>query len=133
MFDMQPVAEQKYDAETVEVAESDSTLSWTAEEEKRLVRKIDLLLLPCIWLMYLLSYMVSYCRILKTLSPGASLTEAHRTGQSSSSLLNSLCRCLLDKRLTYRHSIGNAKIAGMTDDLALTSNQYSIALVVFFG
>jgi hypothetical protein len=26
------------------------------EEEKRLVRKIDISLLPCIWLMYLLSY-----------------------------------------------------------------------------
>jgi hypothetical protein len=28
-----------------------------AEEEKRLVRKIDLFLLPTIWIMYLLSYM----------------------------------------------------------------------------
>lgn len=27
------------------------------EEERRLVRKIDLCLLPCIWVMYLLSYM----------------------------------------------------------------------------
>lgn len=32
-------------------------LTWTAEEEKKLVRKIDLFLLPTIWLMYLLSYM----------------------------------------------------------------------------
>jgi hypothetical protein len=31
-------------------------LQWTAEEEKKLVRKIDLYFLPCIWLMYLLSY-----------------------------------------------------------------------------
>lgn len=31
------------------------------------------------------------------------------------------------------HSIGNAKIAGMADDLKLTSNEYSICLVVFFG
>ena len=31
--------------------------TWTEEEEKKLVRKIDLYLLPCIWLMYLLSYM----------------------------------------------------------------------------
>lgn len=30
------------------------------------------------------------------------------------------------------YSIGNAKIAGMADDLKLSSNQYSIALVVFF-
>jgi hypothetical protein len=30
-------------------------------------------------------------------------------------------------------SIGNAKVAGMQEDLNLTSNQYSICLVVFFG
>jgi hypothetical protein len=30
-------------------------------------------------------------------------------------------------------SIGNAKIAGMDVDLNMNSNQYSIALVVFFG
>lgn len=64
-------------------------LTWTPEEEKALVRKIDLFLLPAIWLMYLLSYM-------------------------------------------DRTNIGNAKIAGMATDLSLTSNQYSIALVVFF-
>jgi hypothetical protein len=32
-------------------------LTWTPAEEKALVRKIDLFLLPTIWLMYLLSYM----------------------------------------------------------------------------
>lgn len=44
----------------VNEVESHSTISltWTEEEEKRLVRKIDLLLMPTIWLMYLLSYMV---------------------------------------------------------------------------
>ena len=31
--------------------------SWTPEEEKKLVRKVDLYLFPMIWLMYLLSYM----------------------------------------------------------------------------
>ena len=29
-------------------------------------------------------------------------------------------------------SIGNAKIAGMQDDLRLSSGQYSISLIVFF-
>lgn len=29
-------------------------------------------------------------------------------------------------------SIGNAKVAGMADDLDLDSNRYSIALIVFF-
>ncbi|PIB01301.1 putative tartrate transporter [Cercospora beticola] len=60
----------------------------SAAEEKALVRKIDLFLLPTIWIMYLLSYM-------------------------------------------DRTNIGNAKIAGMTDDLGMDSNQYSIALVFF--
>ncbi|EGP91745.1 uncharacterized protein MYCGRDRAFT_54413, partial [Zymoseptoria tritici IPO323] len=58
-------------------------------EEKALVRKIDLFLMPTIWIMYLLSYM-------------------------------------------DRTNIGNAKVAGMTDDLGMSSNDYSVALVVFF-
>ncbi|RSL51507.1 hypothetical protein CEP54_011387 [Fusarium duplospermum] len=74
-------------AEHVEITQD---ISWTAEEEKKLVRKIGMFLLPNIWLMYLLSYM-------------------------------------------DRTNIGNAKIAGMADDLELTSSQYSIVLVVFFG
>ena len=32
-------------------------VSFTSEEEKALVRKIDLTLLPTIWIMYLLSYL----------------------------------------------------------------------------
>ncbi|KAI1262803.1 major facilitator superfamily domain-containing protein [Xylariaceae sp. FL1019] len=60
-----------------------------SEEERKLVRKIDLYLLPTIWLMYLLSYV-------------------------------------------DRSSIGNAKVAGLQDDLNLTSDQYSTTLVVFF-
>ncbi|KAE8163308.1 major facilitator superfamily domain-containing protein [Aspergillus tamarii] len=73
----------------IENVNATETVSFTPEEEKALVRKIDLTLLPTIWIMYLLSY--------------------------------------LD-----RTNIGNAKISGMEVDLNLTSNQYSIALVVFF-
>ena len=40
------------EAEETEPASADSKA-----EEKALVRKIDLTLLPCIWIMYLLSYM----------------------------------------------------------------------------
>jgi hypothetical protein len=47
---------EKEHSETVEVQDS-TAFTWTPEEEKKLVRKIDLLLLPTIWLMYLLSYM----------------------------------------------------------------------------
>ncbi|CAN9087163.1 unnamed protein product [Alternaria alternata] len=87
----------RHSLEPIDVKEMDTTkhveiaedFTWTKEEEKKLVRKIDLFLLPTIWLMYLLSYM-------------------------------------------DRTNIGNAKIAGMADDLQLSSDQYSIALVVFF-
>ncbi|BCS30488.1 uncharacterized protein APUU_80791A [Aspergillus puulaauensis] len=75
--------------EGTEHVEVSQEIFWTEDEEKKLVRKIDLCLLPNIWIMYLLSYM-------------------------------------------DRTNIGNAKIAGMADDLELTSSQYSIALVVFF-
>ncbi|KAF4919796.1 putative transporter [Colletotrichum viniferum] len=68
---------------------SGQTITWTEEEEKALVKKIDLFLMPTIWLMYLLSYM-------------------------------------------DRTNIGNTKIAGMADDIGLSSSQYSIVLVVFF-
>ncbi|OJZ81105.1 hypothetical protein ASPFODRAFT_223305 [Aspergillus luchuensis CBS 106.47] len=82
---------QLKDASSHEIEDVDATevISFTPEEEKALVRKIDMTLLPTVWVMYLLSY--------------------------------------LD-----RTNIGNAKISGMQVDLNLTSNEYSIALVVFF-
>ena len=40
--------------ENVIIADS---VSYSPEEEKALVRKIDLTLLPTIWIMYLLSYL----------------------------------------------------------------------------
>ncbi|VUC27881.1 unnamed protein product [Clonostachys rosea] len=83
--DLKGLEQQNYS----EHVESSGDLTWTADEEKKLVRKVDLMLLPTIWIMYLLSYM-------------------------------------------DRTNIGNAKIAGMADDLMLTSNEYSLALVVFF-
>jgi hypothetical protein len=49
-------ADQK-EMDTTKQIEVTGDLTWTPEEEKKLVRKIDLFLLPTIWLMYLLSYM----------------------------------------------------------------------------
>jgi hypothetical protein len=43
--------------DTVKHMEVAADLTWTSEEEEALVKKIDLFLLPTIWLMYLLSYM----------------------------------------------------------------------------
>ncbi|OAL02844.1 MFS transporter-like protein [Phaeosphaeriaceae sp. SRC1lsM3a] len=57
-------------------------------EEKKLVRKIDLYLMPSVWFLYLLAYM-------------------------------------------DRSNIGNAKIAGMEDDLDLSDTQYSLAINLF--
>ncbi|KAJ5572410.1 hypothetical protein N7450_009394 [Penicillium hetheringtonii] len=83
------LAKMEITSEKIEHADIDEAPSFTPEEEKALVRKIDLTLLPTMWIMYLLSYM-------------------------------------------DRTNIGNAKISGMETDLSLTSNEYSIALVVFF-
>jgi hypothetical protein len=39
-------------------ADQDVVFEENTEAERKLVRKIDLFLLPCIWIVYLLSYMV---------------------------------------------------------------------------
>lgn len=79
-------ADIKHDSELHEVEDlqSDSDMSWTPEEEKKLVRKIDLYLLPTIWLMYLLSYMVRNCLNLQHVSNRMRRTEP------TSAMLNSL-------------------------------------------
>ncbi|KAM5355029.1 hypothetical protein ACJ41O_001675 [Fusarium nematophilum] len=58
-------------------------------EEKRLVRKIDFILLPCLWWMYVLAY--------------------------------------LD-----RGNIANANAAGMSEDLKMVDNDYSLLVYLFF-
>lgn len=50
-------ADLKVMADSKDHIEVSEELTWTPEEEKKLVRKIDMYLLPTIWLMYLLSYM----------------------------------------------------------------------------
>ncbi|KAJ5650990.1 uncharacterized protein N7484_004713 [Penicillium longicatenatum] len=86
-FDNEDTSGKEISSNEIEHAVADE--SWTPEEEKALVRKVDLMLLPVIWVMYLLSYM-------------------------------------------DRTNIANAKVSGMEVDLNLTSNEYSVALVVYF-
>ncbi|KAM7205464.1 MFS general substrate transporter [Naviculisporaceae sp. PSN 640] len=62
---------------------------WSPDEERRLVRKLDLTLIPGLWILQVLSH--------------------------------------LD-----RGNIGNAKIAGMSTDLNLSSSQFSMVIVVFY-
>lgn len=57
--------------------------------EKRLVRKIDFILLPCLWWMYVLAYV-------------------------------------------DRGNVANANAAGMSEDLNLSSNDYSLIVSIFF-
>lgn len=68
---------------------NDDQAQFDADEEKKLLRKIDMRLIPTVWIMYLLSY--------------------------------------LD-----RSNIGNAYTAGMGEDFNMTSQNYSIVLLVFF-
>ncbi|KAJ5914599.1 hypothetical protein N7504_003482 [Penicillium tannophilum] len=86
-FDFKDTSGKEISSDEIEHAIVDET--WSPEEEKALVRKIDLMLLPMIWVMYLLSYM-------------------------------------------DRTNIANAKVSGMEEDLNLNSNEYSVALVVYF-
>jgi hypothetical protein len=53
-FESQLKDVSSHEIENVNIAES---VSYSPEEEKALVRKIDLTLLPTIWVMYLLSYL----------------------------------------------------------------------------
>lgn len=75
--------------QTSSVVGEEEPFTFTAEEEARLVRKIDIRMLPAVWTMYLMSY--------------------------------------LD-----RSNIGNAYTAGMGSELKMTSNDYSVVLLVFF-
>ncbi|CAG8962346.1 hypothetical protein HYFRA_00005402 [Hymenoscyphus fraxineus] len=60
-----------------------------SDAEKKLVRKIDMRLMPCLWIMYVLNYV-------------------------------------------DRTNIGNARIAGMADDLNLDDQKYAWVLSIFF-
>ncbi|UPK91958.1 hypothetical protein LCI18_002893 [Fusarium solani-melongenae] len=72
------------------------TFEEETEAEKKLLCKIDMFLLPTIWAVYLLSYMV-------------------RTTHKNQD----------------RSNIGNARVAGMGDDLDLTDDRYYLVVVLF--
>lgn len=66
------------------------------EEEKKLVRKIDYVLLPCLWWMYILAY----------LDKGNIVSSTQRLP------------CRVEIKLIHRK--GNANAAGMSEDLGLS-------------
>lgn len=55
--DIEDQAKTDGSSKEIEHASIDEQSSFSAEEERPLVRKIDLTLLPTIWIMYLLSYL----------------------------------------------------------------------------
>jgi len=56
-LDMKNQRKDGISSKQIEHASMHDTVSFSPEEEKALVKKIDLTLLPTIWVMYLLSYM----------------------------------------------------------------------------
>lgn len=74
-------------------------------DEKNLVRKIDLYLMPSVFVLYLFSYVVGFANIRK-LGP-------------------------FPNDLQDRANIGLAKIAGMEEDLPLSSNGYYMSVAVW--
>ncbi|CAG8402913.1 unnamed protein product [Penicillium salamii] len=48
---------RKISSDQIENVTAIDAISFTPEEEKALLRKVDLTLLPTIWIMYLLSYL----------------------------------------------------------------------------
>jgi sugar phosphate permease len=73
----------------IEVAKALQNYIPGTPEEKKLLRKIDLRLMPILWVMYILNYV-------------------------------------------DRTNIGNAKIAGMSEDLHLDDSRYAVCLSIFF-
>jgi hypothetical protein len=77
--------------------------------EKRLLRKLDLRIVPILWLMFLLAFLdrTNVCLFCSEVP--------------------------FDSRCADRGSqIGNAKIQGMTEDLNMTGDDYNVALLSFF-
>ncbi|KAF7358572.1 hypothetical protein MSAN_01195400 [Mycena sanguinolenta] len=83
----------------------------SAEEERKLWRKIDLKLMPILTLMYLMSF----------LDRGAHF----RLECVNSTALQSAQEILV-------HLFGNARLDGLQDQLNLTGNKYNIALTMYF-
>lgn len=93
---------------------SDGANHVKSTEEKALVRKIDLYLMPTIWFLYLLA-------VRRTNS--LSQTFKYETWSRS--------HYLMKEQYMDRSNIGNAKIAGMEDDLNLSDTHYALAVNLF--
>lgn len=93
-----------------DVGES-QTMSWDSEAEKKLRRKCDRHVLPCITLLLFMSFL-----------DRTNIGEKTRT---ISFVANS-------QYAVTEQTPGNARIQGMVEDLNMTGHDYNIALFIFF-
>lgn len=105
--------------------EQAATVTWDAETERRLRWKCDRHVLPCITLLFFLSFLdrtnIGECLVL----------SARLWTSATSTRLETSSAGSLTTRLLYS-DLGNAKIQGMIEDLDMTGHDYNIALFVFF-
>jgi hypothetical protein len=102
------MASEKHDAPAASTSsESDVEITPNTINEKKLLRTLDLRLLPAVSILYLLSFL-------------------DRSNGTSSSLLQ------LRKYTNVHVSVANARIEGLTTDLNMTGNQYLTGLTLYF-
>lgn len=99
------ISKPMQDEEDRELAEALRNYRPGTDAEKKLLRKIDMRLMPILWIMYILNYV------------------------DRTNIVSSMYR--FQGSLANMHQ-GNAKIAGMMTDLKLTDERYSLALSIFF-
>ncbi|KAK5006718.1 hypothetical protein LTR28_006153 [Elasticomyces elasticus] len=98
------------DASLGEKAELREDVSIDPVAEKRLLRKLDLHVIPPLFFLFLLAFL-------------------DRTNIGEQAVQNCVCE---NRLFLTRTLLGNAKIQGMTEDLKMTGNHYNIALFIFF-
>jgi hypothetical protein len=96
---------------------SDIETPLSAINEKTLLRKLDLRLLPAVSILYLLSF----------------LDRSNGNKQLlHNPLLQLLYTSILHPLLTSCFLVANARLEGLTTDLGMTSNQYLTGLTLYF-
>lgn len=107
-----PIVEDDIELRKNQVAmdeQKQAAVTWDAETEKKLRWKCDRHVLPCITLLFFMSFL-----------DRTNIGELHSSPHTDPRSLR-LTRCT-----------GNARMQGMVEDLNMTGHDYNIALFVFF-
>ncbi|KAM5362274.1 hypothetical protein ACJZ2D_012629 [Fusarium nematophilum] len=103
-------ASARTDPEKNDVSVSNEMPLYDEIETRRILRKVDFRLVPCLATMYLVAFI-------------------DRSNSKGPIAFSPLTGARVDLRTPI---VGNAKVAGMNQDLGLSGRQYNIALTVFF-